>query len=174
MLKRYRKSRPKGSSSVTMKGSDAIYLRLWSERDISGSVLTEISETDWCFRLSNSTHSQRGRHYKYNNWCHESLYLDKCWKRTRIYLNQRIFIAKQAVFSKANYIRHLQVTLITFTRNCQCMKKWIRDIDLSHLRFVNLYNLPSLRFRYFSSYQFFYSMATHFIHFYMSRHAMIS
>lgn len=94
MLKRYRKSRPKGSSSVTMKGSDAIYLRLWSERDISGSVLTEISETDWCFRLSNSSHSQRGRHYKYNNWCHESLYLDKCWKKIRVYLNQRIFIAK--------------------------------------------------------------------------------
>lgn len=70
------------------------YLRLWSERDISGSVLTEISETDWCFRLSNSTHSQRGRHYKYNNWCHESLYLDKCWKKIRVYLNQRIFIAK--------------------------------------------------------------------------------
>lgn len=33
--------------------------------------------------------------------------------------------------------------------------KWIRDTDLSHLRFVNLYNLPSLRFRYFSSYLFF-------------------
>ena len=53
--------------------------------------------------------------------------------------------------------------------------KWIRDTDLSHLRFVNLYNLPSLRFRYFSSYLFFfYLKATHFIHFYMSRHAMIS
>ena len=34
--------------------------------------------------------------------------------------------------------------------------KWIRDTDLSHLRFVNLYNLPSLRFRYFSSYLFFF------------------
>lgn len=53
--------------------------------------------------------------------------------------------------------------------------KWIRDTDLSHLRFVNLYNLPSLRFRYFSSYYFFfYFKAAHFIHFYMSRHAMIS